>query len=144
MYFGVWVWGVIKYLYDMIKDFSEWHNKKEFLHNAKTRPFFHEAEVWFCALGANIGFEQDGRGELFLRPVIVIKKFNQETFWGLPLTKHQKKGKYYFSFGLNNATSTAILSQIRLIDGKRLNYKIGNIAKDDFIEIKKRLAQLLA
>lgn len=128
----------------MDKDFSQWHKNKEFLHNEKKRPFFHEGEVWFCIFGANIGFEQDGRGELFLRPAIIIKKFNQETFWGLPLTKHQKSGKYYYSFELNGAISTAILSQIRLVDGKRLNYKIGNIPKEDFIEIKKRLAQLLA
>ena len=128
----------------MKKDFSYWHKKKDFLHNEKKRPFFHEGEVWFCSLGMNIGFEQDGRGESFLRPMIVVKKFNQETFWGLPLTKNQKKGLYYFSFTLNSEISTAILSQIRLTDGKRLNYKIGNISNNDFIEMKKRLAQLLA
>jgi len=127
----------------MKKDFSRWHKRKNFLHHEKKRPFFHEGEVWFCALGENIGFEQDGRGESFLRPIVVIKKFNQETFWGIPLTKHQKKGRYYFSFTLNGKISTAILSQIRLTDGKRLHYKIGNISNNDFIEIKKRLAQLL-
>lgn len=128
----------------MKKDFLKWNNKKEFLHNDKERPFFHEGEVWFCSLGINVGFEQDGKGESFLRPIIIIKKFNQESFWSLPLTKHQKKGKYYFSFNLNDKISTAILSQIKLTDGKRLNYKIGNISRNDFIEIKKRLRQLLA
>ena len=82
--------------------------KKEFLHKEKARPFFHEGEVWFCALGVNVGFEQDGRGESFLRPIVVIKKFNQEVFWGLPLTKRQKQGQYYFSFTLNQATTFLI------------------------------------
>lgn len=128
----------------MKKDYQTWHTKKEFLQDEKARPFFHEREIWFCSLGENIGFEQDGRGEEFLRPVIVIKKFNQEVCWGIPLTKKQKKGQYYFQFLLGEEVSTAILSQIRLIDSKRLQYKIGDLSEADFVEIRKRLTQLLA
>ncbi len=128
----------------MKKDFQKWHNRKKFLHEEKERPFFREGEVWFCAFGVNVGFEQDGRGSSFLRPVIILKKFNNEIFWGLPLTKNKKKNKYYFSFKLNNKVSTAILSQIRLIDGKRLHYKIGVLSDTDFNEIKKCLVQFLA
>lgn len=127
----------------MKKDFQKWHKKKEYLHEEKVRPFFREGEVWFCALGVNVGFEQDGRGESFLRPVVIVKKFNNESFWGLPLTKNLKKGKYYFSFKLNGETSTGILSQIRLVDAKRLHYKVGVITDADFSQIKNRLKQLL-
>ena len=134
---------MVQYLY-MEKDFKDWYPKKEFLHKEKVRPFFHEREVWFCSLGVNVGFEQDGRGEEFLRPMVVVKKFNNEVCWGIPLTKNQKKGKYYFSFPMDEEISTAILSQIMLVDSKRLQYKIGNISEDDFIEIKKRLTQFLA
>ena len=54
------------------KDFSEWHKIKAIIHHDKERPHFHEREIWFCSLGGNVGFEQDGRGETFLRPVIVL------------------------------------------------------------------------
>lgn len=128
----------------MKKDFKKWHTKKEILHKEKDRPFFHEGEVWFCSLGLNIGFEQDGVKNDFLRPVIIIKKFNKEVCLVLPLTKNNKKGQYYFSFILNNVKSTVILSQIRLIDGKRLQYKIGNLKKEDLIQIRKRLTLLIA
>ena len=128
----------------MTKNYQKWHTKKEFLQDDKVRPFFHEREIWFCSLGENVGFEQDGRGEEFLRPVIVVRKFNQEVCWGVPLTKNKKKGPYYFSFSLDEEVSTAILSQIRLIDSKRLQYKIGDLSDVDFLEIKKRLTQLLA
>ena len=129
----------------MEKNFKTWHQKKEKIHKEKERPFFHEREVWFCALGANVGYEQDGSGDEFLRPVIVIRKFNNAVFWGLPLTKTLKKGKYYFSFVIDEKTepSTAILSQIRLIDAKRLQYKIGDASEKDHSEIKKRLMNLL-
>jgi len=62
----------------MWKDFTKWFKGKTEVHNEKARPFFREGEVWFAALGANIGFEQDGRGEQYLRPVVVIRKFNKE------------------------------------------------------------------
>ena len=129
----------------MIKDFKKWHDKKRFLHNEKVRPFFHEREVWFCTLGLNVGFEQDGSGEEFLRPIVVIKKFNNEVFWGLPLTKIVKRGKYYYQFNIEGKKdiSTVVLSQIRLIDAKRLQYKIGDLGEKDFLEIKKHLIGFL-
>lgn len=126
------------------KDFKEWHIEKSDLHEHKVRAFFHEREIWFASLGANIGFEQDGRGDKYLRPIIILKKFNNEVLWCLPLTKNQKKGKYYFVFELNGEVSTAILSQIRLIDAKRLQYKFGDMTSEKFTEIKEKLKQLLA
>lgn len=39
--------------------------------------------------------------------------------------------------------STAVLSQIRLIDAKRLRRQIGYISKEDFKELKKKLKALL-
>src|SRR3989344_261479 len=128
----------------MNKDFKEWHTEKSDLHENKVRAFFHEREVWFASIGMNIGFEQDGRGDQFLRPVIILKKFNNEALWCIPLTKNQKKGKYYFMFSFGREASTAILSQIRLLDCKRLKYKIGDMTIKDFGEVQEKLKQLLA
>lgn len=128
----------------MKKDFQNWHNKKRYVENERPRVFFKEREVWLCYLGENIGFEQDGRGDEFLRPIIVIKKFNKEIFWAIPLTRTEKKNKYYFPFVLNKETSVAILSQIKLIDAKRLKYKIGDIKTVDFSVLKSKIRQFLA
>jgi len=128
----------------MKKDFKEWHTEKSDMEENKLRAFFHEREIWFSSLGVNIGFEQDGRGQRFLRPVIILKKFNNEVLWAIPLTKNQKKGKYYFSFSMGKDESVAILSQIRLIDAKRLQYKIGDMNETDFGELKQKLMRLIA
>lgn len=125
------------------KEYLNWHNNKTVLQNDKARPYFREAEIWSCSMGLNVGFEQDGRGSQFLRPIVVVKKFNNEILWGVPLTTNNKKGPYYFSFNMDNSISTAILSQIRLIDGKRLQYKMGILSKGDFADIRKNLTQLL-
>ncbi|MBU2579013.1 type II toxin-antitoxin system PemK/MazF family toxin [Patescibacteria group bacterium] len=128
----------------MQKDFQKWHDKKSKVDEIKKRPFFHEREIWYCTLGVNIGFEQDGGGEDFLRPVIIIRKFNNEIFWAIPLTRTQKKTKYYFQFVFgDNFSSAAILSQIRLVDARRLDYKIGDISKDNFKKLIKKFKDLL-
>jgi mRNA interferase MazF len=126
------------------KNFKDWFTEKNDLHENKVRAFFHEREVWFASVGVNIGFEQDGKHEKFLRPIIVVKKFNNEVCWGIPTTKKNKKGAHYFSFEYKEGEfTTAILSQLRLIDTKRLDYKIGSMKGSDFKEMKKRLITFL-
>jgi mRNA interferase MazF len=128
----------------MNKNFKDWHIEKNDLHENKVRAFFHEREVWFASIGVNIGFEQDGKHEKFLRPVIVVKKFNNEVCWGIPTTKKDKTGSYYFPFEYQKGEyTTAILSQLRLIDSKRLDYKIGVMKQADFSKMKKRLISFL-
>jgi mRNA interferase MazF len=128
----------------MNKDFFNWAKQKNKIHEDKIRAYFNEREVWFASLGANVGYEQDGRGKRYLRPIIVVKKFNNEVLWCIPLTKNNKIQRYYFALNINNNTSTAILTQLRLIDAKRLQYKIGNISEKAFSEIKEKIKQLFA
>lgn len=125
------------------KDFNKWHKKKAKIDDVEKRAFFHVREVWFVHLGVNVGFEQDGGGEDFLRPVVIVRKFNNEVFWGIPLTKNHKEGRFYFSFPMNNEMSTAILSQIRLIDARRLSYKIGDISEKEYEALTEKLKTLL-
>ncbi|MEK7607544.1 MAG: type II toxin-antitoxin system PemK/MazF family toxin [Patescibacteria group bacterium] len=133
----------------MKKDFQRWHGKKSAIDEIAQRPFFHEREIWFCYVGVNVGFEQDGQGEDFLRPVVIIRKFNKEIFWGIPLTKSIKKlnkktKQYYFDFVFEkNIESRAILSQLKLINARRLSYIIGEITKIDLVNLKEKLKALL-
>lgn len=127
----------------MQKDFQKWHSKKELIDSAKKRLFFHEREVWWCAIGVNIGFEQDGRGERFARPVLVFKKFNNEVFWAIPLSTKIKKSKFYvpIEFG-DGVLRVAIISQLRLVDAKRLMDKIGTITGNNYALIQKAVMSL--
>lgn len=64
-----------------IQKFDEWNEEKKQIENMEVRSFFKERDVFYIRAGKNIGFEQNGKGEKFARPFIVIKKFNKETFW---------------------------------------------------------------
>ena len=132
----------------MKKDYLDWHKKKtEIEHGNDERLFFHEREVWWCSVGSNVGFEQDGKGKGFARPVLIFKKFNKEIFWGLPLSTKikttKKTKKFYSSVNLNDEIDrVAIISQMRLIDGKRLISKMGFIDEKNYQEIQKAVINL--
>jgi mRNA interferase MazF len=128
----------------MKKDFAAWNSKKIIVNDAEPIPFFHERGIWFCFIGVNVGFEQDGQGNDFQRPVVIIKKFNNEICWAIPLSKTKKRGKYYFAFSFSHAViSVAIISQIKLIDAHRLSRKIGGMNEMDFCILIEKLKALL-
>lgn len=127
----------------MQKDFLSWHKFKNIVNDKNNRVFYHEREVWWCAIGLNIGNEIDGKGDFYTRPVLIIKGFSPEVLLCLPFSTRPKKGKYYSVFELNNIKSTVILSHVRMIDAKRLNKKMGTIGLVDFARIKKQLIRII-
>lgn len=130
----------------MPKDFDVWNSKKKKIDLKDiSNVFYKEKDIWWCHLGTNVGYEQDGKNEEFRRPVLVFKKFNAETFWAIPLTSKVKRGKYYFNFKIVNSQieNTANLSQIRLLDSKRLIDKMGYMEEVDYLEIKERIKRII-
>lgn len=133
-------------LWKMKEDFDRWNKIKKKTNTSNNIINFKEREVFYIKIGKNIGFEEDGKGEDFLRPVIVFKKFNKYIFWGIPLTSsnlNNKNGFYYYKFCLNSLENCAILSQIRLFDVRRLLNKIGVIGVQDFLNIKQKINQII-
>ncbi len=128
------------------KDFDGWNIRKKIIHATDTSPsYFRERQIWWYQLGANIGYEQDGTGLWFKRPVLVIKKFNESAFLGIPLSTTKKSDKYHlqFFFGDDNRQNAAIISQIRFIDSKRLDTKMGTCNNGDFAKIRKAIRDMI-
>ena len=125
----------------MFKDFDGWNKRKKEI-NEHPSPLFNENEIWGCFLGVNIGSEQDGKAERFMRPVLIIKKFNKDVFWGLPLTHSFKSNPYYHRLS-HNSESNLCLSQLKLIDAKRLSHMRGKITSIESNIIKEKLRKLL-
>jgi mRNA-degrading endonuclease toxin of MazEF toxin-antitoxin module len=124
---------------NILKLLDKWHiKKKQNVKHSKSLNF-KERDIFFLSIGENIGYEQNGKGDEFLRPVIIYKKFNNNQFLAIPLTSKEKSSKYYFEFQYKkDIKSYAILSQIRVFDAKRLKYKSGYINKDDFKKLIKK------
>ena len=66
-------------------------SKKKLDREASQHLYFHEREVWFCSVGVNVGMERDARNTKFSRPVVIVKKFNEFMFWGVPLSSKTDK-----------------------------------------------------
>ena len=126
-----------------MKNFQKWQTLKIKIHEEHEAPIFKEREVWWCSLGANIGVEEDGKNERFERPVLGIRKFNKEMFFGIPLTSRLKESAYHFPFSLHERISTALLSQLRLWSAKRLIRRIGRIGRGQFGEIQKKMSDVI-
>ena len=130
----------------MQKDFNGWNITKETIHYQEHNKsiYFRERDIWWCRLGVNVGFEQDGKGESFSRPILILKKFNQFVFWAIPLSTKLKINPYYHSCLCSDGkTRAAIISQLRLISAKRLTDKIGYAESNAFLSIKKATRDLL-
>ena len=127
----------------MQKDFDKWNNLKKIIHNNEKNIFFHEREIWVCSIGLNVGYEQDGKNDEFIRPVIILSKFNNDIFCGVPLTSKEKNFPFYFSFKFKDGISTAIVSQLKTFDKRRLVRKLGMIAEPDFIKLKNRIKEIV-
>jgi len=121
----------------MDQEYDNWNNLKKGI-SKSNRVFFGKGDVWFLSMGKNVGDEEDGKNQNFERPVLITRKFNNNIFMGVPLTSQSKTGKYYFTLE-SFPSSTAILSQVRLFDAKRLLRFIGKVKGEELNKLKEKL-----
>jgi len=124
----------------MKKDFDKWNTLKKHL-DASKPIYVHEREIWFCSFGVNIGSEQDGKHELFERPVLVVKRVTSNTFLGVPLTSNKKQGSWYAEIG--STGTSAIISQIKLFDTRRLARKVTTINETEFKIVHQKIKDFI-
>ncbi len=130
----------------MEEEFDKWNGlkKKIAIEIDKPNKFPKEGEVWGCNLGKNIGFEQNGMGNNFFRPVLIIKRFNNHMFWCVPLSTKQKHLDFYFNFlDPHKNKVSAILGQIRLLSLKRLHRDMYQLDKNILKAIKIKIRSLI-
>ena len=139
-------WERAEKLYKIINpnEFDNWNEVKQNLNSKKQIIGFNVGDVLFVSVGQNVGFETYGKGEEFLRPVVVIKKFGKDSFYGVPLSTNNKEGYFYYTFSYKEGVkSTALLSQVRLFDAKRVKYRSGYLKKRDFEKLIERVLEVI-
>jgi mRNA interferase MazF len=111
-----------------IKRFAEWLKLKQQLEaQHRIPPIFKDGEVWWCYIGENLGSEISGKSNLFTRPVLILRKYDQYSFYGLPLTTKYKEGTWYMPIKFGGKCQIIVLTQGRRFDYRRLQKKIGQI-----------------
>ena len=121
----------------MHKDFDQWNKEKKQAHAEQPR-LYTVREVWWCRRGVNIGSEQDGSGTSFLRPVVIIHGFGSDACLVVPLTTSAREHPLRISVGVvGGREARANISQIRVVDTRRLVEKVGFLDKEVFARLRK-------
>ncbi len=127
----------------MIKKFLEWIGLKKKLHDANyLPPYFKEGEIWWCAVGENMGIEINGKGGMFSRPVYIYKKLSREGFLGIPLSTSSKNGTWYIKIHFKDKISVINLAQVRTFSTSRMYEKMGALDDNDIQKIKNGFLRL--
>ncbi|MBR2709074.1 type II toxin-antitoxin system PemK/MazF family toxin [Candidatus Saccharibacteria bacterium] len=124
------------------KKFNEWIAVKENVHFANRLPSIREGEVWWCAIGENVGIEINGKSDAFSRPVLIMKKFSRFGFLGIPLTSKKHVGDRYVPFAFKGRIQCASLAQIRVLSVSRLYKKMGMVPHSDLDTVKEGFRNL--
>ena len=133
-------------LKDIIEKILQLTKIKCLIHKDKAKiVFFDEREIWWAYLGQNVGTELNGKNDRFNRPVLIIKKFNREMLWILPMTTTDKESRYYLPTAFENGQkqSKVVLSQIRTISSLRLIKKQRTLPETEFKTVRAKLLELL-
>lgn len=114
-----------------MKQFDEWNGVKKNLGFEKERPLVKRGEIFWCSVGINVGVEYDGKGENFLRPVLILKKYSHEIVFGVSLTTKGKKGDWYYQLPhlVAGEESFAVLNQAKVYDTKRFEESLGELSE---------------
>ena len=120
------------------KDFEKGNKRKQAVEESTYIPYFDAGEIWWGIFGINIGVEIDGKGDDFLRPLLVLTKYNPLGCLVVPLSSARKEDKdNVYVDNILERKATANLSQLRSISSKRLVEKITVLRNIDFFRIQK-------
>ncbi len=134
---------------DYFKDFDGWFPLKKQIEADCKVPTINQREIWWCSIGVNIGIEQDGKNRLYERPVLVVRKFNNRHFLGVPLTTQLKGFPFRPSVFYRNPgegrvrEGQALISQMRSYDAMRLTRHIAKLGKDQFNGVMAEIRDML-
>lgn len=117
-------------------EFRDWIEVKADVHERISLPNFSEGEIWWCAVGRNVGVEINGKSKTFARPVIVLRKLNKRSFMAVPLTSKRHEGTWYVSFSFKGIEEYAVLAQSRIMSTVRLYQRIGRADEIDMLKIR--------
>lgn len=126
------------------KDFDDWHECQKRLE--KKGPLeFKERDIFVCSVGANIGSEICGKPTDHQRPVVVVKKYSNGLFLGVPLSSKLKPdNEHAITVEVDGVKSMALLSQVRSMSSKRLLRKVGMMPLGYHADIRGKIVAYLS
>jgi mRNA-degrading endonuclease toxin of MazEF toxin-antitoxin module len=124
-------------------DYDKWNILKKQLNALSKDINLKNGNIYLVSIGKNISNEVYGKGTIFLRPVLVLKKLGHNYFLGIPLTSKEKRGSYFFEFSYKEKSSYAMFNQVRTFNSNRILKQHGKMKKYEFEALKKKFIEFL-
>ncbi len=118
------------------KNFEDWNMRKINIEKSRRYFNFDQREIWWCAIGENIGEEICGKNNNFERPVLILKKYSKESAFVLPLASKIKSGSNFFNINSKDKERCILLHQGRFVSRKRLLRRMETVSENKFDLIK--------
>lgn len=128
-----------------IKEFDVWAIQKKILDERKLPDtfFFLEREIWWTAIGVNVGNEIDGKNENFERPVLILKKLDSNNFIGIPISTKNNLREIKHTTSYHKGERYILLKQIRHFSAKRLLKFAVQMDEEEFLIVKDKVINVL-
>lgn len=129
--------------------YDEWNEVKKEVQTNKRKLGLKPRDIFWAKIGENVGYEQNGKGKNFARPVIVIRKLTKDLFIGIPTTTTiRDDGDYFYKFNYLDKNKkklevSALILQMKVFSIKRIMNKIGMIDKENFEVILNKVKSLI-
>ncbi len=128
---------------EVAEKFVSWIKIKIRTHFIDATFDFSEKQVWWASMGQNVGVEQNGKNENFERPVLIFRRFNDDQFWALPISTKIKINKYCYVFSQGGKQFCINLSQMRVMDRKRLLRRLEDLSNNNFVAVKMQVKKII-
>ena len=131
------------------KEFDVWNLVKQERDSVVLPPQFREGQIWYIAIGVNVGCEINGKDILFARPVLILRKFNKLAFLAIPLTtqpaeKIAQHPQYYYDLGERKGQRSCLtLTQMRMFSANRLLKQIGFLNDKEIKKIREAVVAIV-
>ncbi len=126
-----------------VKRYDEWNKHIKSLDSTEFKGHFRDREIWWCALGVNVGSEQDGTSECFERPVLILHGIRRDLLLVIPFTTKITNHPHRIYSESTGMPSQLLLDQMRAVSSKRLLRKIGFLELSLFREAVIRVAKII-
>lgn len=122
-----------------VKDFDSWNKVKQHVHGEERSVVIRRGEIRWASIGVNVGMEIDGKGESFLRTVLIIDCIGKGLALVVPITSGEKQFPGYIPLVWKGKTDSLCVHHMRVISTKRILRREAKIPSNTLAGIKEQI-----